>query len=251
MGNRRLALAVGTLAALALATLLTPRRALADEPLTEDVARRLRPEAAQLDSPEAWSVVVALGARVTPQDLRAAETFSLPYAAVIVSERTWPEGVENDFRLAPSKTLSDMTTAMNGGQAVERLESSKGMSLLRAEYIRRVAVKQAGNKATGEVDFEAPGVYRGHLVFEALLAAGTWHITTFEFPATGMRIRWSWGKWVEARMPSDRPPVRLPVVFAAGPLPNTANSIEVVVTPRAVFVGGEEQTTFGALDQSL
>jgi len=255
MGSRRVAFALSAIAGLVIAASLAPRRASADEPFTEEVARRLLPKAAELDTPEAWNVIQALGAAVTLTDLRAGEAFALPYVAMILSRQTWPPNVETDFRLAPSMTPVDMATAMNGGKPVERFTSTNGVSLLRPEYIRRVVVKQDGARASGEVDFEAPGVYRGHLLFEAMLAAGSWHVTGFEFPVSGAKIKWSWGKWSEVRMPDATAMIasgaHLPTVSSVGPAPDVHQSIAVVVTPWAVHVGGQEVRSFSALDGAV
>src|SRR5262245_36754125 len=97
MGSR-----VRTLAAwAAFAFVLTARPVAADEPFTEEVARALLPEAAELDYPQAWNVVQTLGAKVTLNDLRQAEAFSLPFVALIVSDLRTP-AAERDFHLEPA-----------------------------------------------------------------------------------------------------------------------------------------------------
>jgi biopolymer transport protein ExbD len=221
----------------------------ADGRLTEAEVRALLPDAAAAD-PEAWTTIVALGAVITGEDVKAAP--SLPALAMVVGSFQWPPEARRDVRFDPTFTPLDLEeAAKKGAPAAAPGAKPPVPTLLRPECIDRVTVSTEGDGAHGDVWFHATG-YEGRVRYKAVRQDGRWSIVAFEFPFTKARIERARRGWRLVRLPTWLPRVDLPTVSSAEALPAAKRSMAIALsTHLGVNVEGQPVRTVAAMRDAM
>jgi hypothetical protein len=237
---------VGFAALLSLASI--PARA-DDDGLTETDAHRLLAEAASVEDPAAFQVLGRLCASASRDEILR-ESASLPYVVLTMlpgraSAAEWTPSA--DLQFEPGATYDDFARALNGLTSLADARHPAGsLTLLHPKYFQGGASRHVdADWVRGDLEFHAPGVYRGRVLFVAHRRDGVWAIEGFEFPTSKARIvRTRRGRWQFVPPPRTEPPwpaaIALPVVAGASPLPPSARTITVTISPaEGVFVDGK------------
>jgi hypothetical protein len=78
------------------------------------------------------------------------------------------------------------------GKFVTRLP----VTVIHADRIQAFTCDVVGDRATGDVSFESPGIYKGRIVYKAARSNGQWRIIEMAIPSRSLRlIRGDDGLW--------------------------------------------------------